>query len=131
MAIDGVLDMADFKPKDRKCRIDPAVGASIMCTFGIDQEGQVYALLRKPVRASGDAVLQPYSDRVDSLQIDTITELPSLALGKGNFFGESSIADLALSQKVSPIANPQKLSGGFPKDENIDEFLKEIYEARR
>lgn len=31
--IDGILDMADFKPDDLKCRIDPAIGASVFCTF--------------------------------------------------------------------------------------------------
>jgi len=31
--IDGILDMADFKPDDLKCRIDPAIGAPVLCTF--------------------------------------------------------------------------------------------------
>ena len=49
------------------------------------------------------------------------------APGEGNFFGEFSVAE-RLRHRVT---DPQKLTGGFPEDENIDEFLKEIYEARR
>ena len=42
----------------------------------------------------------------------------------------SSFADLAASQKVKPTKNAVELSGGFPRDENIDQFLDEIYKAR-
>ena len=42
----------------------------------------------------------------------------------------SSFADLAASQKIKPTKNALELSGGFPSDENIDEFLDEIYQAR-
>jgi len=42
----------------------------------------------------------------------------------------SSFADLAASQKIKPTKNAVELSGAFPPDENIDQFLDEIYEAR-
>lgn len=42
----------------------------------------------------------------------------------------SSFADLAKSQKIKPTKNAVELSGAFPTDENIDQFLDEIYEAR-
>jgi parvulin-like peptidyl-prolyl isomerase len=42
----------------------------------------------------------------------------------------SSFADLAASQKIKPTKNAVELNGGFPGDENIDQFLDEIYRAR-
>jgi hypothetical protein len=42
----------------------------------------------------------------------------------------SSFADLAASQKIKPTKNAVELGGGFPIDENIDQFLDEIYKAR-
>lgn len=129
--IDGVLDMADFKPEDLKCRIDPPVGASIMCTFDQPLESEVYRLLRKPVRIKGRGVIQPYTDRIDTVHAEEINELPSLALGEGNFAANRSIAELAQIQKVVPLGNPSILAGGIPDDEDVDDFLAEIYTARK
>jgi hypothetical protein len=56
--IDGVLDMADFSRRDRKCRIDPAIGVPVVCTFGPEHENEVHALMRQPVRVSGTARIQ-------------------------------------------------------------------------
>ncbi len=129
--IDGVLDMADFKPQDFKCRIDPPVGVSIMCTFDQTLENEVYRLLRKPVRIKGRGVMQPYTDRIESVHIEDIRELPSLALGEGNFAADRSIAELAQIQSVVPLKDPSILAGGIPEDEDLDEFLNDIYTARR
>lgn len=129
--VDGVLDMADFKPHERKCRIDPPVGASIMCTFDQKLENEVYRLLRKPVRIKGEGIIQPYTDRIDSVHMDEISELPSLALGEGNFAANRTIAELAQIQKVMPLRDPSMLKGGIPDDEDVDEFLDEIYRARK
>ena len=43
----------------------------------------------------------------------------------------SSFAELAASQNIKPTRNASELSGGFPEDENIDQFLDEIYKARK
>jgi hypothetical protein len=129
--IDGVLDMADFKPQEFKCRIDPPVGYSITCTFDQDLENEVYRLLRKPVRIKGQGVIQPYTDRIDAVHIAEIKELPSLALGEGNFAADRSLAELAQIQKVGPLKDPSVLAGGIPDDEDLDEFLNDIYSARR
>ena len=67
--IDGVLDMVDFSRRDRKCRIDPAIGAPVSCAFGPEHENEVHALLRQPVRVSGTARIQPGTERVDVLDI--------------------------------------------------------------
>jgi hypothetical protein len=131
MQIDGILDMADFKPTDLKCRIDPAIGSSVVCTFDEREINQVQSLLRKPVRAVGMAVIAPYTNRIESFHIQKIERLPSLSLGEGNFFAESSISELAAKQKVKPLKDVSVLCGGFPDDENIDTFLEDIYNARK
>lgn len=129
--VDGVLDMADFKPNDLKCRIDPAIGAAVLCTFEERDASLIQSLLREPVRATGEGTFQPYTLRLESLRIKTIERLPSLSLGEGNYYAESSLSDLATQQKVKPLKTVVELSGGFPSDENIDKFLDEIYKARK
>jgi len=127
--IDGVLDMADFSRRERKCRIDPAIGASVTCTFGSDHENDVQALLRQPVRVTGLGKIQPHSDRVDSLEIQRIEPLPSLSLGEGNFFLSPSIQQLAASQGAKPFRDVSVLAGVL-NDEEVDDFIAEIYRAR-
>lgn len=129
--VDGVLDMADFKPNELKCRIDPAIGTPVLCTFEERDSGLVQSLLREPVRVLGEGTFQAYTQRLESLHIKTIERLPSLSLGEGNYYAESSLVDLAASQKVKPLKSAVDLSGGFPSDENIDQFLDEIYKARK
>jgi hypothetical protein len=129
--IDGVLDMADFKPNDLKCRVDPAYGAPVLCTFDERDSSQVQSLLREPVRVTGEGVFQAYTERLESLHIKTIERLPSLSLGEGNYYAESSLDELAAKQKVKPARSSVELSGGFPEDVNIDQFLDEIYKARK
>jgi hypothetical protein len=129
--IDGVLDMADFKPDDLRCRIDPAIGASVTCTFDERDATRIQSLMRLPVRATGEATIAPYTDRIESFHIEKIERLPSLSLGEGNFFAESSLTELAAKQKTKPLKDIANFASGFPPDEDIDEFLEEIYSARK
>ncbi len=128
--VDGILDMADFNRRERKCRIDPAIGASVMCTFGPEFESAVQELLRQPVRISGIGKIQPNSERVDSIEIQNLERLPSLALGEGNFLASPTLERLALSQGITPVRDLKAL-GGFLADDEVDPFIAEIYEARR
>jgi hypothetical protein len=128
--VDGVLDMADFKPQDQKCRIDPAIGASVICTFDERQANKVQGLLRKPIRVTGIATFVPDSTRIDILRIDSIEPLPSLSLGEGNFYISASLEELASSQKVGPLKRASDLAGAIPEDEDVDRFLGDIYQAR-
>lgn len=130
LSVNGILDMADFKPKEMKCRIDPAIGSSIMCSFDQNLEQRVYDFMRKPVRATGEAKLQPYTDRIEMLQIKEIFLLSSLALGEGNFFADKGLSILAGEQGVKPLQSISVFSGGIAEDEDIDAFLHEIYRAR-
>lgn len=127
--IDGVLDMADFSRRDRKCRIDPAIGAPVVCTFGPEHESEVHALMRQPVRVSGMGKIQPASDRVDMLEIHKIEPLPSLHLGEGNFFMSPGIEQLAASQGVVPLKDVKILSGVLA-DNEVEDFISAIYESR-
>lgn len=127
--IDGVLDMADFSRRDRKCRIDPAIGAPVVCTFGPEHEGDIQALIRQPVRVSGMGKIQPGSDRVDTLEVHKIEPLPSLHLGEGNFLMSPSLSHLAASQGVAPLKDIRIL-GGMLADAEVEDFLSEIYASR-
>lgn len=128
--IDGILDMADFKPRDSKCRIDPAVGASVICSFGPEHESQIQSLLRRPVRVRGLATIQPLKERIDSLELESIEPLPSLALGEGNFFASPSIQQLIEAQRLRPLRDISSLAG-LIDDSEIDDFVAGIYEARK
>ncbi len=129
--VDGVLNMADFKPKERKCRIDPSIGTSITCSFDESRERDVLRLLQQPVRVKGRGTLQPYTDRIDTVSIDEISPLPSLSLGEGNFFANRTIEELADVQNVKPLRDVSVLAGGISTDVDVDEFLREIYDARK
>lgn len=129
--VDGVLEMADFRPEDHKCRIDPAIGAPVPCTFHPDLADTVQKLLRTTVRATGQGKFGPYSDKVESLQLDKLIPLPSLASGEGNFLQNSTLSRLAELQRVKPLSDPKKLAGAIPPDTDVDAFLEEIYSERR
>ena len=53
------------------------------------------------------------------------------APGTNDFFAEPSIDELANAQKVKPFKDISDLAGGIPADQDIDEFLGEIYGSRR
>jgi hypothetical protein len=129
--VDGILDMADFKQEEYKCRIDPPIGVSINCTFDEERVDDIYKLLRKPVRARGVATLKPHTNRIEWIHIDEISPLPSLDLGGENFFANPSILELAGLQKVTMLKDFSSLSGGIPEDEDIDELVEGIYAARK
>lgn len=128
--IDGVLDMADFSRRDRKCRIDPAIGVPVICTFGPEHESNVQSLIRQPVRVHGLGKIQPNSDRIDSLEIQSIEALPSLYLGEGNFALSPSVEQLASAQGVNALRDARSLAGVLADDE-VEDFISAIYESRR
>jgi len=88
-------------------------------------------LMRRPVRVSGEAEIQPSTDRPGVLHIQTIQELPSLELGKGIFFSNLSIAELAASQDVKPLKNAAELASDVQDEEDLDGMLEEIYSSRK
>ena len=57
----------------------------------------------------------------------TATELDS---NNTEFFSQKSLSVLARSQKIEVSPNASNLAGGFPDEEDVDEFLRHIYDAR-
>ncbi|HYN14892.1 MAG TPA: hypothetical protein VES66_03775 [Terriglobales bacterium] len=129
--VEGVLEMADFKEQEHKCRIHPPIGQPVVCTFSPEQEEEVYEALRKPVRVAGTAKINPNSGRIDELAIQSIVPVEQLLVGAEDFFSGHSIEELAQAQGVRPLENPKVLAGGWPQSDNLDDFLEEIYSSRR
>ena len=73
------------------------------------------------------ASLDPHTRRVAFIHIYRIEPL-----GKGTaaFLTSHSFEDLARLQGVQPLEDPNVLAGGFPEDEDINEFLSDIYKHR-
>jgi hypothetical protein len=128
--IEGTLEMADFKEGDEKCRIHPPIGNAVGCAFEKELEEEVYALLRRPVRVKGEASVDPHTRRVTFIRINRIEPLDPLVMGATAFLAPHSIEELARLQGVKPLEDVNVLAGGFPEDENIDEFLDDIYKHR-
>jgi hypothetical protein len=128
--VEGVLEMADFKEQDHKCRIHPLVGQPIVCTFAPEQGQEVYDALRKPVKIEGAATINPYSGKVESISIGKIGITEQLLIGAKEFYSGKSLEQLAEAQGVVPLNIPKLLAGGWPEGEDVDEFLEDIYSSR-
>jgi hypothetical protein len=42
------------------------------------------------------------------------------------FWSSADLEELAKEQGVRPLQNPDDLAGGFPADEDIDEFIDSV-----
>jgi hypothetical protein len=131
LTVDGILEMADFKPEDRRCRIRPAAGGAVPCEFPPELAEAVYSMLRRRVRASGCAEVGPGAERVGELRLESLTGIEEERVGGASFFESKSFEQLAAEQEVEPLRDPRALAGGWPEGEDLDEFLAEIYAERR
>lgn len=130
MSIEGKLEMADFKEAGRICRIHPTVGVPVQCSFDPSKEEEIYQALRRPARVTGVARVNPHSGKVEEIKIEKIEILDELMLGARNFTAGHSLEQLAEMQGVQPLKRPDDLAGGWPIDENIDEFIDATYGSR-
>ncbi|MGA2571686.1 MAG: hypothetical protein ABSF23_14305 [Terracidiphilus sp.] len=130
LIVEGVLEMADFKEQDHKCRIHPLDAQPIVCTFAPEQEQSVYDALRKPVRIEGAATINSNSGKVESIAIDKIGVTEQLLIGAKDFHSGRLLEQLAEAQGVTPLIDPKILAGGWPEGEDVDEFLEDIYSSR-
>jgi hypothetical protein len=130
ITVEGKLEMADFKETGRVCRIHPTIGLPVQCTFEPAIEDRIYGALRRPARITGLAKLNPNTRKVEELQIEEIEILDELLLGAKDFFASRTIEQLAEIQGVHPIEKPADLSGAWPQDENIDDFIDVTYRSR-
>jgi hypothetical protein len=129
-AIEGKLEMADFKEANHACRIHPSIGLPVQCSFEPSQADEVYQALRRPVRVTGVARVNPHSGRIEEIKIEKIELLDELMLGARNFVAGYSLEQLAEMQGVRPLTRPDDLAGGWPADENVDEFIDATYGSR-
>jgi hypothetical protein len=130
LSIEGKLEMADFKEAGRVCRIHPTVGMPVQCSYDSSKDEDIYQALRRPARVSGVARVNPHSGKVEEIKIEKIEILDELMLGARNFTAGYSLEQLAEMQGVQPLKRPDDLAGGWPLDENIDEFIDATYGSR-
>ncbi len=128
--IEGKLEMADFKEIGKVCRIHPPVGQPLQCSFDPERADEIYAALRRPVRLTGIARLNPNTGKPEELKIEKIEILDELLLGAKDFFMNRTLAQLAEAQGVRPLENSREMAGGWPEDEDLDEFIAETYQSR-
>jgi hypothetical protein len=76
------------------------------------------------------ASLDPYMRRAPFIHINKIEPLDPPVMGAAAFLAPHSFEDLARLQGVKPLEDINVLAGGFPEDEDIDEFLDDIYKHR-
>ena len=130
LTIEGKLEMADFKETGRICRIHPSIGVPIQCSFDPSNEDEIYRALRHPARVTGLARINPHSGKVEEIKIEKIELLDELMLGASNFTASYSLQQLAEMQGIRPLARPDELAGGWPQDDNLDEFIETTYRSR-
>jgi hypothetical protein len=130
VVIDGVLEMADFRAADQRCRIHPATGAPVTCTFQSEMADEIYAVLRKAARVEGEATVNAHTGKIEIIEIKTVKPLDPLMVNAGSFFTGWTLDQLVRMQAVEPLKDSKALAGGWPEDEDIDDVLQEIYEHR-
>jgi hypothetical protein len=131
VSVDGVLEMADFKPGDYKCRLHPTLGPPVTCTFGPELADQVYSILRQVAHVEGRGTVNAHTDKLESVDLKTVQPLNPLDVNAGSFFTGWTFDQLVQMQSIDPLRDPKALSGGWPEDEEVDEVLNEIYQRRQ
>ena len=130
IGLDGVLEMADFKPSDHRCRIHPSLGPSINCTFPPQLADELYSILRQAAHIEGDATINAQTGKTESIEITAVKPLDPLTVNAGSFFTGWTFDQLVHMQSVDPLRDPKSLAGGWPDDEDVDDVLAEIYQRR-
>ena len=130
VSLDGVLEMADFKPADQKCRIHPTLGPAINCTFDPSLADEIYAVLRQAARIEGDATINTQTGKTENISIISVKPLDPLTVNAGSFFKGWTFDQLVHMQAVEPLRDSKVLAGGWPDDEDVDDVLTDIYQRR-
>ena len=77
-----------------------------------------------------DADIERFCCRDCGYKSQTYRGIEAHILDGHSFFASQSIRELAEAQKVTPLKHASSFEGAFPQDEDVDEFLKEIYSTR-
>ncbi|HLJ28653.1 MAG TPA: hypothetical protein VKY85_18235 [Candidatus Angelobacter sp.] len=92
-------------------------------------------------RAIQEAIKSGFVRSVDEFIAAAIAMLPhpkdqressgdELLMETRKFFASRSLSELTKAQGVMPLDDPSILIGGWPADENLDEFLEKTYRER-
>lgn len=135
--VEGRLLMGDFKETGLRCRVHPAAGRPISCTFVEAQRDAVLAALTRYVRLVGEAIER--GGHIESLRIEDIEILDKdedVTAGQekgGAFFEPLQVLEaLAAEQGVKPASDFDKLLGHFwPERESADDFIRTVRQWRR
>ena len=125
--VEGRLLMGDFKETNYRCRVDPAVGTSVRCTFDESHEDAVLEALTHMVRVTGEATEK--DGKIAELKIADIEMLSEDASKGGapvaaSFQASPTIEELAEIQNVRIHRSVDDLYGDFwPEDESADDFV--------
>jgi hypothetical protein len=115
--VEGTLELAEGK-----CRINPPVGAPILCGFEQEKAGAVFDAMRKSVKVTMD-------NKTHKIENIEITSRPD-TLGSSSFFEAKTIEQLLAEQDIHAVTDLSALSGALP-DEDLDDMVAEIYQARK
>ena len=137
--IEGRLVMADFKEHGTRCRIHPAAGDPILCTFSDEQKEEVLEDILQYVRIVGEAQEDPFSKKIQSIRIHDIERLDNRdedgldVLPRGTPMGDSfwtspELDDLARTQGVSTAHDIRALFGTWPgeSDDGFEELIEDL-----
>ncbi|MCC7010374.1 MAG: hypothetical protein IT184_16315 [Acidobacteria bacterium] len=127
---DGVLEMADFKTDDYRCRLRLALEPAIICTFAPELAKKVQDNLRRPVRLEGNATINAYSKRIETLDIVDVHPIDPLTMDAGSFFAHPTFEQLAQQQGIEPLRDASVLAGALPDDFDVDAMVEGIYRQR-
>jgi hypothetical protein len=112
--LEGIVEMADFKPSDQKFRLVTLYGQSLICEFEESISSLVHQLTRAVARVSGVAEIDPQG-KIVSFRVDKIAPRGS-PMPEG-FWEKKTLAQLIAEQKVKPIKTISELKGIWPEHE--------------
>ena len=135
-SVEGRLLMADVREDSLRCRLHPSVGTPIYCVFPEFLAPTVMGLLRRFVRARGEAIVERATNRIQQLRVLDLEPIdePSLIgiqVPSVSFWQTRSFEELAEEQGVYPITDWGQLQGDWPEDADFNDFIGAIREARR
>lgn len=133
--VEGRLLMADFKETGTRCRVHPAMGRPVDCTFDEAHRQAVLDALTRYVRVSGEAQTDEATGRIRLLKIADIEILDAIPKGGEEpypFWEHLPVDELARIQGVRPVEDPAALVAPIWKSAaELQGFLDETYRARR
>jgi hypothetical protein len=134
--VQGRLLMFDIAEDKLQCRIHPSIGNPILCKFDEDLTEPILKYARQFVELKGDATFDPTTGKIMSLYIkdlepiESITSLQPQFNILSAFWTKKNFEELAMEQGIYPVDDWNKISGGFPEEEDFDSFLSAIRSAR-